>query len=101
MTLKRIQAETQTKISILGRGSIRDKKREEELRNGSEPGYEHLKDSLHVLIEANPPFSNVKLAAGIAEIKKMLIPLASILPLVRVIFFFFYFECCQSIDPRS
>ena len=83
VTLKRIQAETQTKISILGRGSIRDKKREEELRNSSEPGYEHLKDSLHILIEANPPFSNVKLAAGVAEMKKMLIPL------VKVFFFHF------------
>ena len=75
VTLKRIQAETQTKISILGRGSMRDKKKEEELANSNEPGFEHLKDPLHILIEANPPYSNVKLSASVAEIRKMLIPL--------------------------
>jgi len=75
VTLKRIQAETQTKISILGRGSMRDKKKEEELANASEAGFEHLKDPLHVLIEAHPPYSNVKLAAAVAEVRKMLIPL--------------------------
>ena len=68
-----------TKISILGRGSIRDKKREEELRKSGESGYDHLKDTLHILIEANPPFSNAKLAAGKAEIAKMLIPLVKVL----------------------
>ena len=72
--MKRIQAETQTKMSILGRGSMRDKAKEEELRNGEDPSYEHLKDSLHILVEAAAPFSNAKLGAGVAEIRKMLIP---------------------------
>ena len=65
-------------MSILGRGSIRDKAKEEQLRNGNDPAYEHLNDDLHVLVEANPPYSHVKLAAGVSEVKKMLIPLVSI-----------------------
>ena len=69
-----MQAETQTKMSILGRGSMRDKQKEEELRNGDDPSYSHLKEDLHVLIEAVGPYSNLKVAAGFAEIKKMLIP---------------------------
>ena len=72
--MKRIQAETQTKMSILGRGSMRDKAKEEELRNGDDATYEHLKDSLHILVEAAAPFSDAKLAAGVAEVRKMLIP---------------------------
>lgn len=76
-TLKRIQAETQTKMSILGRGSIRDKAKEEQMRNSNDPSHSHLNDDLHVLVEANPPYSHVKLAAGLAEVKKMLIPLVS------------------------
>lgn len=75
MTLKRIQAETQTKMSILGRGSMKDKGKEEQLRSSNDPGYEHLNEDLHVLIEALPPYSHVKLAAGVAEVRKMMIPL--------------------------
>lgn len=78
MTLKRIQAETQTKMSILGRGSIKDKKKEEMMRMNNEPGYEHLNDDLHILVDAHPPYSSFKLAAGVAEVKKMLIPLVSL-----------------------
>ena len=73
VTLKRIQDETQTTIIIRGRGSMKDEKREEVLRNCTETRYEHLKDPLHIIIEANPPFSEAKLAAGKAEIEKMLI----------------------------
>ena len=74
LTLKRIQAETQTKMTILGRGSMRDKKREEELRESGDPAHSHLNDDLHVLIEVNGPFSEYKLMAGVAEVRKMLIP---------------------------
>ena len=75
MTLKSIQAETQTKMSILGRGSIKDRNREEELRNSNDPAYGHLNDDLHILIEGSPPYAHIKLSAGVAEVKKMLIPL--------------------------
>ncbi len=77
MTLKRIQAETQTKMSILGRGSIRDKNKEEELRNSNDPTYTHLSDDLHILVDAQLPYAHLKLAAGVAEVKKMMIPLVS------------------------
>lgn len=77
LTLKRIQAETQTKMSILGRGSMRDKGKEEELRNGTDPAYQHLKENLHIVIEATGPHSVAKLAAGVAEVRKMLIPAVS------------------------
>ena len=75
LTLKRMQGETQTKMSIMGRGSMRDKKKEEELRSSEDPANLHLKDDLHVMIVAEPPFSSSKVAAGVAEVKKMLIPL--------------------------
>lgn len=76
--LKGIQNETQTRISILGRGSIKDRKREEELRNSNDGMYAHLKDDLHVQIEGTPPCAHIKLAAGVAEINKMLIPPVSV-----------------------
>lgn len=74
ITFKRIQAECHTKMSILGRGSIKDRQREEEMRNSNEPLYAHLKEELHVHVEAAPPYANLKLAAGVAEIQKMIIP---------------------------
>ncbi|KAL5456911.1 hypothetical protein EMCRGX_G034138 [Ephydatia muelleri] len=61
-------------MSILGRGSMRDKGKEEELRNGTDPAYQHLKENLHIVIEATGPHSVAKLAAGVAEVRKMLIP---------------------------
>lgn len=85
LTLKRMQAETQTKMSILGRTSMRDRKKEEELRNSDDPTHQHLKDDLHVLVQSEPPFSSSKLAAGVAEVKKMLIPLVSVVCAI---------ECC-------
>jgi hypothetical protein len=72
--LKQMQADTNTKMSILGRGSVKDKKKEEELRTSGKKLYEHLNDNLHVLIESAPPYSTYKMAAGVAEVKKMLIP---------------------------
>lgn len=75
-TIKRIQAETQCKISILGTGSMRDKRKEDELRNGGDAKYEHLRDQLHVLVEAQGPYdvAQARRAAGVAEIRKMLLP---------------------------
>ena len=69
-----MQAETQTKMTILGRGSIRDKKKEEEMRNCGDPAYAHLNDDLHILVEVAGQFSEYKLMAGVAEVRKMLIP---------------------------
>ena len=73
-----MQAETQTKMTILGRGSVRDKKKEEELRESGDPAYAHLNDDLHILIEVNGLYSQYKLMAGVAEVRKMLIPNVSV-----------------------
>lgn len=78
LTLKRIQAETGTKMSILGRGSIKDPIKEEELRISGKPMYDHLREDLHILIEASPPAATSKVAAGVAEVRKMLIPPVSV-----------------------
>ena len=102
LTLKRIQAETQTKMSILGRGSMRDKGKEEELRNGSDPAYLHLKENLHIVIEATGPHSVAKLAAGVAEVRKMLIPPVSFSPTVpNVVFIFVVFIYSGAGSTRS
>ena len=41
-----------------------------------DPKFDHLKEGLHVLIEAKGPekVAEAKLAAGVAEVKKMIIP---------------------------
>ena len=73
-----MQAETQTKMTILGRGSMRDKRKEEELREANEPMHTHLHDDLHILIEVQGQFSEFKLMAGVAEVRKMLIPVVRV-----------------------
>ncbi|KAL5982895.1 hypothetical protein ACLOJK_016974 [Asimina triloba] len=53
-SLKRVEATTQCRVYIRGRGSVKDSvKVEEKLRD--KPGYEHLNEPLHVLVEAELP----------------------------------------------
>ncbi|CAA6670132.1 unnamed protein product [Spirodela intermedia] len=52
-SLKRVEAITECRILIRGRGSIKDPAREEMMRG--KPGYEHLNESLHILVEAELP----------------------------------------------
>lgn len=54
-SLKRVEATTGCRVYIRGKGSIKDpdKLQEEKLRG--RPGYEHLNESLHILIEADLP----------------------------------------------
>lgn len=75
-TFKRLQQNTGTKMSILGRGSMRDKEKEEELRTSGDAKYTHLSDDLHVLIEveAPPGQAHARLGIAIEEIKKFLKP---------------------------
>ncbi|KAK7813336.1 hypothetical protein U0070_015533 [Myodes glareolus] len=77
-SLKRLQEETLTKMSILGKGSMRDKAKEEELRKSGEAKYFHLNDDLHVLIEvfAPPAEAYARMGHALEEIKKFLIPFA-------------------------
>ncbi|XP_044150514.1 KH domain-containing, RNA-binding, signal transduction-associated protein 3 isoform X1 [Bufo gargarizans] len=75
-SLKRLQEDTLTKMSILGKGSMRDKAKEEELRKSGETKYFHLNDDLHVLIEvfAPPAEAYGRMGHALEEIKKFLIP---------------------------
>jgi len=50
MTAKQLEQETGCKIMVRGKGSMRDKKKEEQ--NRGKPNWEHLNDELHVLITA-------------------------------------------------
>lgn len=63
-------------ISICGRGSIRDRQKEEELRQSLEPKYAHLHDELHMDINTlGPPAeAHARIAFALAEIRKYLIP---------------------------
>ncbi|XP_066531470.1 KH domain-containing, RNA-binding, signal transduction-associated protein 1b [Hoplias malabaricus] len=75
-TIKRLQEETGAKISVLGKGSMRDKAKEEGLRRSGEPKYAHLSMELHVFIEvfAPAPEAYVRMAHAMEEIKKFLFP---------------------------
>ncbi|KAJ8334234.1 hypothetical protein SKAU_G00398730 [Synaphobranchus kaupii] len=75
-SLKRLQEDTLTKMSILGKGSMRDKDKEEELRKSGEAKYQHLNEDLHVLIEvfAPPSEAYARMGHALEEIKKFLIP---------------------------
>ncbi|XP_042513593.1 KH domain-containing protein At1g09660/At1g09670 [Macadamia integrifolia] len=52
-SLKRVEATTQCRVYIRGRGSVKDSVKEEKLRD--KPGYEHLNEPLNVLVEAEFP----------------------------------------------
>lgn len=54
-TLKGLVLSTKTKISILGKGSSKDKSKEEELAKSEEPEHAHFKEKLHVLIQVKAP----------------------------------------------
>ncbi|KAF7667065.1 hypothetical protein LDENG_00080140 [Lucifuga dentata] len=75
-SMKRLQEETGVKMSILGKGSMRDKGKEEELRKSGEAKYAHLSNELHVLIEvfAPPGEAYSRMSHALEEIKKFLVP---------------------------
>ncbi|KAJ4725429.1 KH domain-containing protein [Melia azedarach] len=52
-SLKRVEASTECRVLIRGHGSIKDPAREEVMRG--KPGYEHLNEPLHILVEAELP----------------------------------------------
>ncbi|GMY30743.1 KH domain-containing protein At5g56140 isoform X2 [Fagus crenata] len=52
-SLKRVEASTECRVLIRVRGSIKDPTREEMMRG--KPGYEHLNEPLHILVEAELP----------------------------------------------
>jgi KH domain-containing, RNA-binding, signal transduction-associated protein 3 len=74
--MRRLQEETLCKMAILGRGSMRDRKKEEDLRQAADPKYSHLNEDLHVEITAIAPPSEcyARVAFALAEVRKYLIP---------------------------
>jgi len=74
--MKNIADSTRTKISILGKGSMRDKAKEEELSKSDDPKHEHFKEPLHVLIQVEAPKSegHARIADALEVIKNCLLP---------------------------
>ncbi|XP_077539226.1 protein held out wings isoform X3 [Haemaphysalis longicornis] len=74
MTAKQLEQETGCKIMVRGKGSMRDKKKED--MNRGKPNWEHLNDDLHVLItvEDSNNRAEVKLQKAVDEVRKLLVP---------------------------
>ena len=74
MTAKQLEQETGCKVMVRGRGSMRDKKKEEQ--NRGKPNWEHLNDELHVLITVEDTANRaaIKMKRAVEEIRKLLIP---------------------------
>ncbi|KAI5731810.1 hypothetical protein M8J77_016434 [Diaphorina citri] len=75
-SLKRLQEDTMTRMAILGRGSIRDRHKEEELRISGDPKFLHLLEELHVEITAfaPPAEAHARIAYALAEVRRFLVP---------------------------
>ncbi|XP_060588270.1 protein quaking-B-like isoform X4 [Ruditapes philippinarum] len=74
MTAKELEQYTGCKIMVRGKGSMRDKAKEEQ--NKGKPNWEHLNEELHVLItvEDTRSRSELKLIKAVEEVKKLLVP---------------------------
>ncbi|XP_020238627.1 KH domain-containing protein At3g08620 isoform X4 [Cajanus cajan] len=74
-SLKRVEATTGCRVYIRGKGSIKELDKEELLRG--RPGYEHLNEPLHVLIEAELPVNVVDIRLRQAQeiIEELLKPM--------------------------
>ncbi|BET02520.1 Hypothetical protein NTJ_15338 [Nesidiocoris tenuis] len=75
-SLKRLQEETMTKMAILGRGSMKDRHKEEELRGSGDPKFSHLLEELHVEVTAfaPPAEAHARIAYALAEVRRFLVP---------------------------
>uniref|UniRef100_A0A1B0BEN2 K Homology domain-containing protein n=1 Tax=Glossina palpalis gambiensis TaxID=67801 RepID=A0A1B0BEN2_9MUSC len=75
-SMKRLQEETMCKMAVLGRGSMRDRKKEEEMRASGDSRYAHLFEDLHVEIStfAAPAEAHARIAYALAEVRRFLVP---------------------------
>nr|XP_027201881.1 branchpoint-bridging protein-like isoform X1 [Dermatophagoides pteronyssinus] len=75
-SLKWLQEKTQTKMAIFGRGSMKNKQKEQELRETNDPKYSHLNENLHVEITAiaSAPEAYQRISQALFEIKRFLVP---------------------------
>lgn len=65
-------------MAILGRGSMRDRAKEEELRALADPKHAHLNEDLHVEITcyASAPEAYLRVGHALHEIKRFLVPVS-------------------------
>ncbi|XP_017078857.1 KH domain-containing, RNA-binding, signal transduction-associated protein 2 isoform X2 [Drosophila eugracilis] len=75
-TLRQLQEETMCKMVVMGRNSMRDHGKEEELRSSGNPKYAHLGRDLHVEIStvAPPAEAYHRISYALGEIRKFMIP---------------------------
>ncbi|XP_022136599.1 KH domain-containing protein At1g09660/At1g09670 [Momordica charantia] len=78
-SLKRVEALTECRVYIRGKGSIKDALEEEKLKD--KPGYEHLNEPLHLLVEAEFPEDtiNSRLDNAVAVLESLLKPVDELL----------------------
>ena len=90
MTAKQLEQETGCKIMVRGKGSMRDKAKEDQMKG--KPNWEHLNDELHVLItvEDTKNRADVKIRRAIEEIKKLLVPAVNKILFLIIKFLFFF-----------
>ncbi len=109
--MKRLQEDTMCKMAVLGRGSMKDRKKEEELRLSGDPRYTHLFEDLHVEIStfAAPAEAYARIAYSLAEVRRFLVPV-SIFNCIRIVgkfYFIFYIllnnvlYCSSSMQTRQ
>ncbi|WAR08969.1 QKI-like protein, partial [Mya arenaria] len=74
MTAKELEQYTGCKVMVRGKGSMRDKAKEEQ--NRGKPNWEHLNEELHVLItvEDTRNRAELKIIKAVEEVKKLLVP---------------------------
>ncbi|KAJ8315103.1 hypothetical protein KUTeg_007253 [Tegillarca granosa] len=74
MTAKELEQFTGCKIMVRGKGSMRDKKKED--LNRGKANWEHLNEELHVLItvEDTRNRAEIKIRKAVEEVKKLLVP---------------------------
>ena len=77
--MKRLQEDTMCKMAVLGRGSMKDRKKEEDLRLSGDPRYIHLSEDLHVEIStfAAPAEAHARIAYALAEVRRFLVPVST------------------------
>ncbi|XP_023290431.1 KH domain-containing, RNA-binding, signal transduction-associated protein 3 [Orussus abietinus] len=75
-SLKRLQEDTMCKMAVLGRGSMKDRQKEEELRLSGDPKFSHLMEDLHVEISAyaTPAEAHARIAYALDEVRRFLVP---------------------------
>ena len=74
--LKALVTSTKSRISILGKGSTKDKVREEELSKSDDPEHAHFKEPLHVIISVKAPkiVAHRRIAAALKELNHYMVP---------------------------